>query len=137
MDVGRAGMFSPGSQPCGSGRDDRTNTPAACGERSLLGRAAMIARAEVFTFLRALADERPVSNPERSFILKPRRARVRAAIEGLPAPYRTAVRLHDVEGFTHEEIAAIPKCPVGTVKSRLHRGRCALRDTLGPFVEGT
>jgi RNA polymerase sigma-70 factor (ECF subfamily) len=55
---------------------------------------------------------------------------VSGAIEALPEDFRTVVILCDIEGFTYEEIAAFANCPVGTVRSRLHRGRKLLRDAL-------
>lgn len=55
---------------------------------------------------------------------------VTAAIERLPEDFRTVVILCDIEGFTYEEIAEFVDCPVGTVRSRLHRGRKLLRDSL-------
>lgn len=45
------------------------------------------------------------------------------AIHGLPEDFRTVVILADIEGFTYEEIADFIDCPVGTVRSRLHRAR--------------
>ena len=55
---------------------------------------------------------------------------VTAAIERLPEDFRTVVILCDIEGFTYEEIAEFVDCPVGTVRSRLHRGRKLLRAEL-------
>lgn len=55
---------------------------------------------------------------------------VSSAVESLPEDFRTVVILCDIEGFTYEEIAAFANCPVGTVRSRLHRGRKLLRDAL-------
>jgi len=57
-------------------------------------------------------------------------ARVRAAIEALPLGQRQAVTLVDLEGFAYAEVAAICDVPVGTVMSRLSRGRQALRALL-------
>jgi RNA polymerase sigma-70 factor (ECF subfamily) len=47
---------------------------------------------------------------------------------------RWLLLLSDVEGFTYEEVAAMAGIPVGTVKSRLHRARMALRKILAPVV---
>ena len=55
---------------------------------------------------------------------------VEKALETLPAEQRTALLLRDVEGFAYEEIAVITSVEVGTVKSRIHRGRLAVRNTL-------
>ncbi len=52
------------------------------------------------------------------------------ALEALPEPFRLAVLLRDIEGFSYEEIGAIAGIPVGTVMSRIHRGRAQLRDVL-------
>jgi RNA polymerase sigma-70 factor, ECF subfamily len=52
------------------------------------------------------------------------------ALQRLPAEFRIAVYLADVEGFGYREIAEIMHCPVGTVMSRLHRGRGRLRELL-------
>jgi RNA polymerase sigma-70 factor, ECF subfamily len=52
------------------------------------------------------------------------------ALRRLPADFRMAVCLADVEGFGYREIAQIMHCPVGTVMSRLHRGRSRLRELL-------
>lgn len=60
---------------------------------------------------------------------------VRAALAALPEEQRVAVYLADVEGFAYREIADIMGTPIGTVMSRLHRGRAALRSSLGPYVE--
>ena len=50
-------------------------------------------------------------------------------------PFRAAVLMRDVEGLTLKEMAEIMRCPIGTVKSRLQRGRYELRRKLAPFVE--
>ncbi|TCO19725.1 RNA polymerase sigma-70 factor (ECF subfamily) [Kribbella steppae] len=58
--------------------------------------------------------------------------RLRAALSSLSAKYREVVLLSDVEGFSYKEIAGLVGIPLGTVMSRLHRGRKALRDLLAP-----
>jgi RNA polymerase sigma-70 factor, ECF subfamily len=56
--------------------------------------------------------------------------RLTAALRRLPADFRLAVYLADVAGFGYRDIAAMMGCPVGTVMSRLHRGRARLREQL-------
>jgi RNA polymerase sigma-70 factor (ECF subfamily) len=57
-------------------------------------------------------------------------ADVKAALESLSENFRLAVLLADVEGFSYKEIAEIMDVPIGTVMSRLHRGRKALEKAL-------
>jgi RNA polymerase sigma-70 factor, ECF subfamily len=61
-------------------------------------------------------------------------AEVKAAIEDLPDNFRMAVLLADVEGFSYKEIAEILDIPIGTVMSRLHRGRKALQKALYEYA---
>jgi RNA polymerase sigma-70 factor (ECF subfamily) len=60
---------------------------------------------------------------------------VKGAIESLPESFRIAVLLADVEGFSYKEIAEITDVPIGTVMSRIHRGRKALQKALLSFAE--
>jgi RNA polymerase sigma-70 factor, ECF subfamily len=60
---------------------------------------------------------------------------VKSAIESLPDAFRIAVLLADVEGFSYKEIAEITDVPIGTVMSRIHRGRRALQKALHEFAE--
>ncbi len=59
---------------------------------------------------------------------------VTTAIASLPEDFRVVVMLCDIEGFTYEEIADHVGCPVGTVRSRLHRGRKLLREALVSYA---
>jgi RNA polymerase sigma-70 factor, ECF subfamily len=62
-------------------------------------------------------------------------AEVKEAVESLPEQFRMAVLLSDVEGFSYKEIAEILDIPIGTVMSRLHRGRKALQRQLYEFAK--
>ncbi|MDZ7681351.1 MAG: sigma-70 family RNA polymerase sigma factor [Fodinibius sp.] len=57
------------------------------------------------------------------------------ALEELPEDFRTVVLLCDVEGFTYEEIANMLDVPIGTIRSRLHRGRNLLKAELKDYAE--
>ena len=61
-------------------------------------------------------------------------AEVKDALEALPESFRLAVLLADVEGFAYKEIAEILDIPIGTVMSRLHRGRKSLQKQLYSFA---
>lgn len=59
---------------------------------------------------------------------------VKDALQSIPEDFRLAVYFADVEGFSYQEIADIMKTPVGTVMSRLHRGRRMLREKLADYA---
>jgi len=59
---------------------------------------------------------------------------VKDALQEVPEDFRLAVYLADVEGFSYQEIADIMKTPIGTVMSRLHRGRRLLRELLADYA---
>jgi RNA polymerase sigma-70 factor (ECF subfamily) len=61
------------------------------------------------------------------------KVRLRAAIDSLSEKYRTVFLMHDVEGYTHEEIGAALGIPSGTSKTRLFQGRAKLREALADF----
>lgn len=60
---------------------------------------------------------------------------IQRGIQSLPPEYRLAVVLCDVQGFSYEEISEILKCSIGTVRSRIHRGRRLLRKRLLPYLD--
>ncbi len=59
---------------------------------------------------------------------------IQAALSRLPEEFRTAVILVDIEGLSYDEVAVVVRCPVGTVRSRLHRARDMLRKALRPHL---
>ncbi|MGD8859971.1 MAG: sigma-70 family RNA polymerase sigma factor [Myxococcales bacterium] len=69
--------------------------------------------------------------PDEQLLRARRRALLWDALRKLPTEYRTAVVLFDLEGFSQEEVAAIEEVALGTVKSRISRGRKQLRALLG------
>ena len=62
------------------------------------------------------------------------RTRLHQAIDGLPEGYRTVFVMHDVEGYTHEEIGSMLGIQSGTSKAQLFRARARLRETLADFA---
>jgi RNA polymerase sigma-70 factor, ECF subfamily len=76
-----------------------------------------------------LKDDGPPVAPAQE-ILAAGQEVVERAVERLPEVFRTAVLLRDVEEFSYAEIAKILEVPVGTVMSRIHRGRRLLRAAL-------
>ena len=60
--------------------------------------------------------------------------RVRAAVLELPEEFRLPVVLRDLEGMSYDEVAETLSLPGGTVRSRIHRGRCMLQEMLQGFL---
>ena len=73
-------------------------------------------------------------SPEAGFLEAIPDEEVKAALDSLPEQFRTAVLLADVEGFHYQEIADIMGVSIGTVMSRLHRGRKALQRALWDYA---
>jgi RNA polymerase sigma-70 factor (ECF subfamily) len=73
---------------------------------------------------------RQLRDPEQVALLPIIEGEVGRALDALPAEFKLAVILCDVEEFSYEEIAEIMSCPIGTVMSRLHRGRKLLQRSL-------
>lgn len=70
-------------------------------------------------------DERPdeALDPEQQLVQQDTVARVRRALEALPAEFREVILLRDIEGLSYKEIAEVLRVPIGTVMSRISRGR--------------
>ncbi|RXZ33371.1 sigma-70 family RNA polymerase sigma factor [Oxalobacteraceae bacterium CAVE-383] len=76
------------------------------------------------------------SNPETAAASRDTRRIVNQALEKLPRAYREVVVLKDIENMSYKEIAEVVEIPIGTVMSRLARGRKLLGDYLQPCIEG-
>lgn len=81
-----------------------------------------------------LADMKSESNPEEQFFAKVFDDDVKKAIEELPEDFRIVVILSFLDGFSYQEIADIAGLNIGTVKSRLHRGRKLLQKSLWDYA---
>jgi RNA polymerase sigma-70 factor (ECF subfamily) len=76
------------------------------------------------------------SNPEFLAIRKSDQAQVRAALEELPPQLREVIVLRELDGLSYQEIAAVTEAPIGTVMSRISRGRQQLQRRLASCPEG-
>lgn len=83
------------------------------------------------TYSEILADNR--ENPEAAVLRMEREAKLRRALEHLAPAFREAIVLRDIEGLSYEEVAAALNANIGTVKSRIARGREELRRQLVDF----
>jgi RNA polymerase sigma-70 factor (ECF subfamily) len=83
-------------------------------------------------FENRLSDEAPrkIKSPEEEFLKDVLDEDVQKAMDELPVDYRMAIVLADLEGFSYKEIAEILEVPLGTVMSRLYRGRKLLEHTM-------
>ena len=72
----------------------------------------------------------PSESPYEAVLHAENRARVEAALKQVPEPFRTTLILRDIEGFVYEEVAEMQGVNLGTVKSRLVRGRACLKALL-------
>jgi len=93
--------------------------------------------AEDFFLFRRLGGRESVEagrTPEQTVLDTMPESVVKDAIDALPEQFRVAVLLADVEGFSYKEIAEITDVPIGTVMSRLHRGRKQLQSRLWDFA---
>lgn len=79
-------------------------------------------------------DPHPAARPSHGLELSERQALVHQALNELSEEYRTVLVLKELEGLQYEEIAALVECPVGTVRSRIHRARAELRQKLSRLL---
>lgn len=80
-----------------------------------------------------IADDK--ANPEKNLMETVMDEKLQTALAALPEPFRVAVLLCDVEAKSYEEIAVIMDSSIGTVRSRIHRGRSLLREAMMPKPE--
>lgn len=107
----------------------RTTQSGAAGRLSLVMHESSLGT-DVAAQMAAQAD--PAPTPEEAAQRQAEVGRVRAAIEAIPEPFREAVVLRDLEDMSYAEIAQTTGVPVGTVMSRLSRGRALLAAELLP-----
>ena len=74
--------------------------------------------------------EDPAESPFDAVVHEENRARVEAALAKVPEPFRSTLILRDIDGFVYEEVAEMQGVNLGTVKSRLVRGRACLKAIL-------
>lgn len=112
----------------------RVAANAALNRRRTLGRAR--AREQELAIRQSMGADLPVAprDPEGAAGATEVQERVQAALQTLPNDLRLAVILFDLEGQPYRDIAEALEIPEGTVKSRIHRGRQALRKQLREFV---
>jgi RNA polymerase sigma factor (sigma-70 family) len=79
----------------------------------------------------AVSGDAEAETPETALIAKTDSAQLEAAIAALPAPFREALVLRDVQGLSYREIAEVTCVPIGTVMSRLARGRSQVIKSIG------
>ncbi|MCA8995932.1 MAG: sigma-70 family RNA polymerase sigma factor [Planctomycetaceae bacterium] len=80
-------------------------------------------------------DSRPANDPAYQLEIEDSQRQVREALDELGEEYRDAIVLKELEGLRYEEIAEILGCPIGTVRSRIHRARQLLREKLARVTE--
>jgi len=74
-------------------------------------------------------------NPENQAMRSELGDQIQRGLEELSPEYRTAVILCDIQGLSYEEISQVLNCSIGTVRSRIHRGRKMLRRLLLPYIQ--
>lgn len=80
-------------------------------------------------------DERAHSDPERGLQVEEAQHQVQQALAELSPEFRDVIIFKEMEGLAYEEIALLVDCPIGTVRSRIHRARQLLREKLTKVME--
>ncbi len=97
---------------------------------------AMVDYDDVENFYDSIRDEATDSNDlQKQMYNNMLSDEVTESLQNLPDDFRTVVILCDIEGLTYEEIADFLNCPIGTVRSRLHRGRKLLAESLQEYAK--
>ena len=104
------------------------DAPQAAGSRDRPGDARKVNSGQPVRLKDRLVD--PAESPFDAAVHAENHARVEAALKQVPEPFRTTLILRDIEGFVYEEVAEIQGVSLGTVKSRLVRGRAYLKAQL-------
>jgi RNA polymerase sigma-70 factor (ECF subfamily) len=76
------------------------------------------------------------ADPDRALLSLELAQKIQAAIANLPPDQRAVVVLRDIQGLSNDEAAAILEVSVTALKTRLHRGRVAIRNELAPYLSG-
>lgn len=82
-----------------------------------------------------LPDPNERNRPEEGIEREERHRLIQQALGEVPETFRVILVLKDIEGMKYEEISEVLDIPIGTVRSRLHRARCELKDKLLPLME--
>jgi RNA polymerase sigma-70 factor (ECF subfamily) len=91
---------------------------------------------EVYESMVEQDENRGGGDPEHYFVSQMMDDEVEMALRGLPEEFRTAIVLVDIEELTYEEAANVIECPMGTVRSRVSRGRRMLQVALKEYGQG-
>jgi RNA polymerase sigma-70 factor, ECF subfamily len=106
--------------------------------RLLVSEQRRLARRDLFgrLFLTPTAKQHDEPTQQDEVLADEAQRQVASALTALPLDWRVPLVLHLVEGLSYPEIAGVLGCREGTVKSRLSRGRAALRQRLSPYFDG-
>ncbi len=110
------------------------NTVISHRRKKQLPTAAAIGTSEPDDPVATIDPPDPRRSPDEALEAEERRKAVVHAVNTLDPEFRDAIALRDLQGCTYDQMAEILGCPVGTVKSRIHRARLALKEILAPLL---